>query len=96
MSVIIVLCCIHTLNTIVATAYMLMFMFCLLCCIKKLLHTLHSNGCCYLQTHLMLTIVSMRSPEYQRGEHVFTPNGLVQEQACFHVVNMFVHLNCPY
>ena len=49
-----------------------------------------------------LTIVSTRSPEpppnivYQRGEHVFTPNGFVLEQACFHVVNMFARLNRPY
>ena len=27
---------------------------------------------------------------------MFIPNGFVLEQACFHVVNMFVHLNCPY
>ena len=27
---------------------------------------------------------------------VFTPNGFVLEQACFHVVSIFAHLNCPY
>ena len=27
---------------------------------------------------------------------MFTSNGFVLEQACFHVVNMFVHLNYLY
>ena len=26
---------------------------------------------------------------------MFNPNGFVLEQACFHVVNMFAHLNHP-
>ena len=50
--------------------------------------------------HNDLPIVSLHSPEplpKTVGEHVFTPNGLfVLEQACFHVVNMFAHLNRPY
>ena len=60
----------------------------------------HATLLCILIYHC---IVGLQSPEpppkdnpIKKMKHVFAPNGFVLQQVCFHVVNMFVHLNHPF